>query len=65
MEEHVLTPHLISDESKTAGMPLWVISLDLSKAFDTVKWDTLLEALRGKTISNQLIWIVPFFFKIK
>ena len=32
-------------------------SLDLSKAFDTVNWETLWEALRRQNTSNQLIWI--------
>ena len=38
MEEHVLTTNLVLDKSGGAGLPLWIISLDLSKAFDTVKW---------------------------
>ena len=45
MEEHVLTTNLGLDKSGGAGLPLWIISLDLSKAFDTVKWETLWEAL--------------------
>ena len=58
MEEHVLTTNLVLDKSTAAGLPLWIISLDLSKAFDTVNWETLWEALRRQNISNQLIWIL-------
>ena len=34
------------------------IGLDLSKAFDTIKWDTVWEALRRQNRSDQLIWIL-------
>ena len=40
MQEHVLTTILILDRSGAAGLPLWNIHLDFSKAFDTVKWET-------------------------
>ena len=33
------------DKSRAAGLPLWIISLDLSKAFDTVNWETLWKVL--------------------
>ena len=46
MEEHVLTTKRLLNKSRAAGLPLWIISLDLSKAFDTVKLETLWEALR-------------------
>ena len=62
MEEHILTTNLILDKSKGTGLPLWIISLDLSKAFDTVKWDTLWEALRRQNISDQLIWILQCLY---
>ena len=62
MEEHVLTTNLFLDKSRPAGLPLWIISLDLSKAFDTVNWETLWEALRRQNISNQLIWILQCLY---
>ena len=58
MEEHVVTTFFCLDKSRGTGLPLWIISLDLSKAFDTVKLDTLWEALRRQNISDQLIWIL-------
>ena len=53
-----------TDKSRAAGVPLWIISLDLSKAFHTVNWNTLWEALRRQKISNQSIWILQclYFF---
>ena len=62
MEEHVLTTHPSLDKSRAAGFPLWIISLDLSKAFDTVVWDTLWEALQRQNISDQLIWILQCLY---
>ena len=62
MEEHVLTTNFILDKSRGTGPPLWIISLDLSKAFDTVNWDTLWEALRRQNLSDQLIWILQCLY---
>ena len=62
MEEHVLTTNLILDKKGGTGLPLWIISLDLSRAFDTVKWDTLWEALRRQNISDHLIWILQCLY---
>ena len=62
MEEHVLTTNLILDKSRATGLPLWIVSLDLSKAFDTVKWDTFWKALRGQNISDHLIWILQCLY---
>ena len=36
IEEHLLTAGLMLDKTKTQNVPLWVVSLDLSKAFDRV-----------------------------
>ena len=35
LEEHLLTTNII-DTSRAVGLPIWVLSLDLSKAFDRV-----------------------------
>ena len=35
MEEHVFTTNLILDKSQKK-LPIWIVSLDLSKAFDRV-----------------------------
>ena len=58
MEEYVLTTKSILEKSRAAGLPLRIISLDLSIAFDTVNWETLWEALRRQNVSDQPIWIL-------
>ena len=54
MEEHVLTTNLVLDKSGAAGLALWIISLDLSKAFDAVNWETLWEALGRQNIFKPI-----------
>ena len=39
-----------------AGLPLCIITLDLSKAFDAIHWKGLWEALRRQKNSNEFIW---------
>ena len=41
IEERLLVANLLLDETAEANMPLAIINLDLSKAFDKVKWDAL------------------------
>jgi len=63
MEKHVLTTNLKLHKSRPAGLPLWIISMDLSKACDTVNWTKLWEALRRQNISNQLISILQCLYQ--
>ena len=44
-----------------ASAPLWIISLDLSKAFDKVDWNALWAALRQHRIPEHLIFYIYFF----
>ena len=57
LEEHLLTTNII-DTSRAVGLPIWVLSLDLSKAFDRVDWKALWAALRDHGISPHMIWII-------
>ena len=60
MEKHGLTTNLITDENRAAGLPLWIISLDLSKTLDKVSWETVWEALRRQTETRggtQMAWL--------
>ena len=41
LEEHLLTTNIVIDTSRAYGVPIWVLSLDLSKAFDRVDWQAL------------------------
>ena len=45
LEEHLLTANLLLEKTAAAGIPVWVVSLDLSKAFDRVHWPTWSETL--------------------
>ena len=63
MEEHVLTMKFFLHKSRAAGLPLWIISLDLSKAFDTVNWKKLWETLRRQNISSHLISFVQCLYQ--
>ena len=58
IEEHLLTANLCLQKTLAANTPLWIISLDLSKAFDKVDWNALWTALRQHGISEHLIWIL-------
>ena len=37
---------------------VWIISLDLSKAFDRVRWPALWKALVDEAIPDHLVWIL-------
>ena len=36
LEEHLVSANLVIDKLLAAGKPVWIVSLDLSKAFDRV-----------------------------
>ena len=58
LEEHLLTTNMVLDTSRAVGLPVWVLSLDLSKAFDRVDWKALWAALHDHGISPHMIWII-------
>ena len=58
MDEHLLTATLFLDKAWDKGIPVWIVSLDLSKAFDRVNWNALWLALRDHGVSDHLIWIL-------
>ena len=55
IEEHLLTPNLVLDKTLSLDVPVWIVSLDLSKAFDKVKWENLGEALSEHGVSDQML----------
>ena len=62
VEEHLLTANLIIDKSFACNLPMWIISLDLSKASDRVDWDALWDALRHHGVSEHIIWILQVMY---
>ena len=58
IEEHRLTANVCLQKTLAASAPLWIISLDPSKAFDKVDWNALWSALREHGISEHLIWVL-------
>jgi len=45
IEEHLLTASPVLDKTLAVNIPTWIVSLDLSKAFDRIAWPPLWQAL--------------------
>ena len=60
MDEHLLTATLFLDKAWDKGIPVRIVSLDLSRTFDRVTWNALWLALRDHGESDHLIcsWTV-------
>ena len=58
LEEHLLTANLFLDKTLAANMPVWILGLDLSKAFDRVDWGALWLALSEHGVSSHMLWII-------
>ena len=58
LEEHLLTANLLLDKTAAAGIAVWIVSLDLSKAFDRTHWPTLWVALREQGVPEHLVWLL-------
>ena len=58
LEEHLLTANLVLHKTTAHGIPVWLVSWYLSKAFDRVHWPTLWNALRAQGISDHMIWML-------
>ena len=63
LEEHLLTANLFLDKATAHGIPVWLVSFDLSKAFDRVHWPTLWNALRAQGISDHMIWMLSKLYE--
>ena len=63
IEEHLLTANLVIEKTLGAQLPVWMLSLDLSKAFDRVAWPALWQALRAHGVSDHLVWIMQTMYE--
>lgn len=63
IEEHLLTANLMIDKATAHDIPLWIVSLDLSKAFDRVSWSALWAALQDHGVSDHLIWMIQNLYR--
>ena len=58
IEEHLLTANVFLDKALDVGIPVWVVTLDLSKAFDRVHWPALWKGLLEQGISEHMTWMI-------
>ena len=61
IEEHLLTTNLV-DKLLAVSTPIWIVNLDLSKAFDRVNWDKPWVALQAHGVSDHLVWTMQNFY---
>ena len=62
LEEHLLSADIFIDKTRERNIPIWIVSLDLSKAFDRVSWPALWEALRGHGLSEHIVWTLQCLY---
>ena len=58
LAEHLPTANLFLDKTLAANIPVWLLSFDLSKAFDRVDWNALWLALCEHGVSSHMVWIL-------
>ena len=62
IEEHLGSANLFLDKAAAHDMPVWVVSLDLSKEIDRVSWPSLWQALANHGVSAHLNWILQSLY---
>ena len=62
LEEHLVSANLVIDKLLAVGKPVWIVSLDLSKAFDRVNLSKLWAALTAHGVSQHLVWIIQCLY---
>ena len=58
LDEHRDTANLMLDKTDAVGIPVWIISLDLWKAFGRVHWPALWRVFVDEGIPVHLVWIL-------
>ena len=62
IEEHLLNANMVIDKTLLANRPLWILTLNISKAFDRVDWDALWRGLRLHGVSAHLVWLLQVVY---
>jgi len=62
LEEHLMTADMFIEKTRAQNIPIWIVSLDLSKAFDRVAWPTLWKALLEHGVSEHMVWILQSLY---
>ena len=62
LEEHFVSANPVIDKLLAVGNPVWIVSLDLSKAFDRINWSKLWAALASHGVSQHLVWIIQCLY---
>ena len=63
VEEHLVTTHFVLDKLSNANLPIWIVSLGLSKAFDRVHWPALWRALSQQGLSEHMISMIQNLYR--
>ena len=58
----IVAANLVLDKADAVEIPVWIISLDLSKAFDRVHWPASWTALVDEGIFVCLAWILQCLY---
>ena len=62
IEERLLTTNLVLDKTLSLDVPVWIVSVDLSKAFDKVKWESLWEALSEHGMFDHMLSVLQCMY---
>ena len=55
---YLVAANFLVDKTLTGGIPIWMISWDLSKALDRIDVQSLWKALRCHRVSDHLVWLI-------
>ena len=61
LEQHLLTANLFLDKTLAANIPVWTLSLDLSRVFDRVDGGAFWLGLSEQGVSTHMLWIPQTF----
>ena len=62
IEDALVSAEIVIEQSLEFHMPLWLLSMDLRKAFDRIDHDALLQALRDHGIDEAYLALIDLFY---